>query len=264
MSVAQKYRMYIDETGNPSMKSMSESNRYLSLTGVVLNLNHESQDVSAGLTGFKQRYFDYDPDDPVILHRSEIHSCHGAFACLKSPAAMTSFNQDLLGLLRDWDYTVITAVIDKQAHKAQYGQWANEPYGYCMEVLTEKYVLWLKGHDRTGDVLAEARGGNEDAALKKAYSDWYASGTNYASADLYHQRLTSCELKLKQKGANIPGLQIADLVSQPSFRYGLWTRTHTPVPAGYERDTVDLLCNSKYNRRSDGAILGYGLKWLPK
>jgi len=262
MNAIPKYRMYIDETGTASMKCSTQSDRYLSLTGIILDRKYESSTVASDLTAFKRRYFDYDPDDPVILHRAEIHSCKGSFCGLKDQEARKSFNQDLLGLLMNWDYNVITAIIDKEAHKERYGKLANEPYKYCMEVLTEKYVLWLKKHDGTGDVIAESRGGNEDLALKRAYSTWYVSGTNYASADLCREHLTSCELKLKAKSTNVAGLQIADLVAQPSFRYGLWTRTRAEVP-GYLSKTIDILCESKYNRKWDGTIAGYGLKWLP-
>lgn len=263
MNPVPKYRMYIDETGTASMKCSTESDRYLSLTGVILDRNYASTIVASDLSAFKQRYFQYDPDNPVILHRADIHSCKGAFCGLKDQEVRDSFNRDLHVLLTDWDYTVITAIIDKQAHKEQYGSWANEPYGYCMEVLTEKYVLWLKNHDGTGDVQAESRGANEDLALKKAYFTWYDSGTSYASTDLYHQHLTSGQLKLQPKIMNVPGLQIADLVAQPSFRYGLWTRTQAAIP-DYLSKTVGVLHDSKYNRRWDGTITGYGLKWLPK
>ncbi|MBA4364793.1 MAG: hypothetical protein C0398_02155 [Coprothermobacter sp.] len=256
-------RMYIDECGSASMRNVSASNRYLSLTGVIVDSDYHRSTITPDLTAFKQRYWSLDDDDPVILHRCDMHSCTGQFAFLRDPGQRSVFNSDLLSLLSRWDYTVITATIDKQAHLSKYHSWAYEPYSYCVEVLTEKYVLWLHQRNRTGDVLAEARGGNEDMALKKAYSDWYVAGTRYADAGLCHERLSSRELKLKRKDANISGLQIADLVAQPSFRYGLALHNGTTASSTYERDVITLLCNSKYNRKRDGTIDGYDTKWLP-
>lgn len=257
------YRMYIDETGSATMRNVSASNRYLSLTGVIVDSDYHRSTITPDLTALKQRYWPFDDDDPVILHRCDIHSCTGQFAFLRDQGQRSAFDSDLLSLLARWNYTVITATIDKQAHLSKYHSWAYEPYGYCMEVLTEKYVLWLRQQDRTGDILAEARGGNEDMALKKAYSDWYTTGTRYADASLCHQQLSSGELKLKRKDANISGLQIADLVAQPSFRYGLALHNSTTISSSYERDVIALLCNSKYNRKWDSTIDGYGMKWLP-
>lgn len=257
------YRMYIDETGSATMRNISDSNRYLSLTGVIVDSEYHRSTITPDLTAFKQRYWPFDDDDPVVLHRCDIHSCKGQFAFLRDRGQRSPFDSDLLSLLSRWDYTVITATIDKQEHLSKYHSWACEPYGYCMEVLTEKYVLWLHQRNRTGDILAEARGGNEDMALKKAYSDWYATGTDYVRASLYHQQLSSNELKLKRKDANISGLQMADLVAQPSFKYCLATHNGATTSTGYEQDVIALLCRSKYNRKGDGTIAGYGTKWLP-
>jgi hypothetical protein len=39
-----KYRMYIDEVGNPDLKNSENSlHRFLSLTGVIANLKHVRQ-----------------------------------------------------------------------------------------------------------------------------------------------------------------------------------------------------------------------------
>lgn len=41
-----KYRLYVDEVGNADLKSSDNPNhRFLSLTGVILELNHVSQTV---------------------------------------------------------------------------------------------------------------------------------------------------------------------------------------------------------------------------
>jgi len=255
--------MYIDETGSATMRNLSEGNRYLSLTGVIVDSDYHRSTITPDLTAFKQRYWTLDDDDPVVLHRCDINSCSGQFAFLRDLDQRRVFDTDLLGLLSTWNYKVITAAIDKQAHWAKYHTWAQEPYSYCMEVLTEKYVLWLHQHGKTGDVLAEARGQREDTSLSHAYSTWYVTGTRFANVALRQEYLSSNSLKLKRKDANVSGLQVADLLATPSFRYGLWKRTGQGIPQGFTREAVRLLRESKYHRKWDGTIDGYGMKWLP-
>lgn len=63
--------------------------------------------------------------------------------------------------------------------------------------------------------MAESRGGTEDMELKKVYQELYEDGTQFLSAQSFQGVLTSRELKLKKKIANIAGLQMADLLAYP-------------------------------------------------
>ncbi len=54
--------------------------------------------------------------------------------------------------------------------------------------------------------MAESRGATEDRQLKSAYQDVYESGSlHHRNPDFYRRVLTSKELKLKNKQANIAG-----------------------------------------------------------
>lgn len=68
-----KYRLYIDEVGNPDLNASQDPNhRYLSLTGVILELGYVDATVFPALEGLKRKYFGSHPDEPVILHRKEL------------------------------------------------------------------------------------------------------------------------------------------------------------------------------------------------
>ncbi|HDY89666.1 MAG TPA: DUF3800 domain-containing protein [bacterium] len=68
-----KYRLYVDEVGNPDLESSDNPNhRFLSLTGIVFALDYVKSVVYHQLEGLKTKYFDYHPGEPVILHRKEI------------------------------------------------------------------------------------------------------------------------------------------------------------------------------------------------
>ena len=53
-----KYRIYIDEVGNNDLKSSDNPNhRYLSLTGLIFELNYVKDMVTPTLEKLKQKYF---------------------------------------------------------------------------------------------------------------------------------------------------------------------------------------------------------------
>jgi hypothetical protein len=55
-----KYRMYIDEVGNASMTASPDpSNRYLSLTGIIMGLDYVDDVVASEMESLKRRYFSY-------------------------------------------------------------------------------------------------------------------------------------------------------------------------------------------------------------
>ncbi len=115
-----KYRMYVDEVGNSDLGASQDPNhRYLSLTGVILELGYVEEVVFPAIEQLKRVYFSSHPDDPVILHRKELVNKKPPFECLLIPDTEQAFNRDLLALLQRLDYVVVTAVIDKLEHQHQ-------------------------------------------------------------------------------------------------------------------------------------------------
>ena len=212
-----KYRMYIDETGNTDLNHTDDPNhRFLSLTGVIVDLGHIRETVHPEMEALKVRYFDSHPDEPVIFHRKEMVNRKRPFANLRDMRVEYAFNQDLLKCLREWEYRVVTVCLDKKNHVETYGAWVRDPYHYCMAILLERFNFWLNRRRSKGDVMAESRGGGDDRRLKKAFLDIWESGTNYVAREQFQRTLTSKNLKIKPKAANISGLQLADLIANPS------------------------------------------------
>src|SRR5260370_18044347 len=81
--------------------------------------------------------------------------------------------------------------------------------------MLDRYVSWLNSSNAQGDVLAESRGGEEDLQLKEAYKRVYESGTLLRNREQYQRALTSKDIKLERKRANIAGLQTADVLAYP-------------------------------------------------
>ncbi|MBN1804575.1 MAG: DUF3800 domain-containing protein [Sedimentisphaerales bacterium] len=212
-----KYRMYVDEVGNPDLESSSNPlHRFLSLTGVIIGLQYVSKVLYPQMEKLKSDYFGSHPDDPVILHRKEVINAKHPFEALRDTETRSNFDKDLLKLLADWEYTVISVCLDKKSHKETYQVWRYDPYHYCLTMLLERFTFFLEQHETKGDVMAESRGGKEDTRLKKSFSRLQQEGTEYMKPKRFQSVHTSKQLKVKPKANNISGLQLADLIAYPS------------------------------------------------
>jgi hypothetical protein len=212
-----KYRIYIDEVGNPDLESSDNPNhRFLSLTGVILELDYVKNSLHPQMEALKAKYFDYHPDEPMVFHRKEMVNALDPFRNLIRKEIREKFDDDFLRLLRIWQYVVITVCLDKRKHKETYTTWRYDPYHYCLAILLERYVLFLERNNICGDAMAESRGGKADRRLKDSFRRLWEQGTDYIEAKRFQAAFTSCQLKVKPKANNIAGLQLADLIAHPS------------------------------------------------
>ena len=259
-----KYRMYVDEVGNPDLDSSIDPNhRFLCLAGVIFDLDYVMRVLSPDIENLKTKYFGSHPDDPVILHRKELLYSKPPFSSLKDPELKERFNKELLAKLRIWDYNVIVVIIDKREHAEKYSTWRYDPYHYCQEVLIERYRLFLDIKKAKGDIMFESRGSKEDMRLKKSFRTIMESGTHNLSAEDLQKHFTSLELKVKSKQANIAGLQVADLIAHPARRWGFKTIFNMPDPSNTFGDQVIEILTSEKFFRYNGVISSYGVKKLP-
>lgn len=255
-----KFRLYIDEVGNLDLKNSDNLNhRFLSLTGVIVDIVHVQERMHPDMEALKDRYFGSHPDDPVILHRKEIVNRRYPFQALNDPAIESAFNKDLLDLFRAWEYRVITVCLDKKRHSETYLTWRYDPYHYCLAILLERFNFWLNRQNSQGDLMAESRGGKEDMRLKKSFHWLWDKGTDFLEPARFQKSLTSRELKVRPKTANIAGLQLADLIAQPSRceildEQGLLGRPLAP----FSRQIIEIL-KDKYDQER-GKM--YGKKFL--
>ncbi len=248
--------MYVDEVGNSDLDSSSNPlHRFLSLTGVIIDLNYVSKTLYPEMEKLKAEFFNSHPDDPIILHRKEILNGKHPFEVLRDEKIRKKFDKNILKYLSNWEYTVISVCLDKKSHKETYQIWRFDPYHYCLALLLERYMFFLDQHHAKGDVMAESRGGKEDMRLKKSFLNLWNEGTEYISPQRLHNVLTSKQLKVKPKANNISGLQLADLIAHPSRNEilddeGLLDR---PLPP-FGTKVIDILQHKYY--RHDGKIFG--------
>ena len=223
-----QYRIYVDEVGNSSLKRPHiYENRFLSLTGVIVDLDYARDLIASEIGEMKQQYFDMRPDQTEPLHRTKLVRAKHPFQALKDPEVREHFDNTLLSCLQNWDYRVISVCLDKHTY-IQVCPHINhdpyhycltvlhDPYHYCLTVLMEHYADWLMNHHAQGDVMVEARGRNEDRELNKHFRSLFEHGTETNPEERFQATLTSREIKVNGKRANDIGLQFADLLAYPS------------------------------------------------
>ena len=256
-----KYRLYIDETGTAAYKEQ-ESERYLTLTGVIMK-DTEIIRLKILLDDFKYTYIpNYDTDSGELfnLHRTDMVNCKGCFSFLKNESLRTQFDDALLSLLNNMDFTIISATFDKIAISRKYGIFRKHPYTYLLDILFTRYIYFLDNENARGDILIESRNKTDDNELKNLYRDFYHNGNHYISSRRVQSRFTSSELKLKRKEKNIGGLQIADLVSKQTQ---LTTLKHYGIPLNYPLHDfgikLEQIIYPKIRKHPNGKLKGYGL-----
>ena len=251
-----KYRMYVDEVGNPDVESSNNPlHRFLSLTGVIIDLTHIRETIHPQMEELKFNYFDSHPDDPVIFHRKELVNAKHPFEVLRDSKTHKNFDNDLLNLLRNWEYTVISVCLDKKVHKETYQVWRYDPYHYCLALLLERFTFFLEQLDVVGDVMAESRGGKEDNRLKDSFLKLWKEGTEYLSPERFQSVLTSKQLKVKPKSNNVSGLQIADLIAHPSRNEILKENGLLDRPLAPFAEKIIIILHGKYYQHQ-GRIFG--------
>jgi len=259
-----RYRLYIDESGDHTYGKLEDpARRYLCLLGLFVEVETYRDSFQPAFEKLKQTHFPHNPDEPVIMHRAEIINKRGPFGRLKDQQNTQLFNADLLKFLSQQDYYLVGMVIDKKTHIERYGSAAYHPYHFCLAALLERYCGFLNHYNAQGDVMAESRGGSEDMKLKEAYHGLYTAGTYYRSKDFFQRALTSVQIKLKPKSANIAGLQVADLLAYPVKQEILIERNQISDVGDVFSKEICRAIAFKYNRHDyTGQLYGYGKVFL--
>ncbi len=261
-----RYRLYVDESGDHVYRATNETaHRYLCLLGCWFQ-NPAYLQFHESIESLKQHHFHHHPDNPIILHREDIINRRRVFKVLQDDEKRFKFDTDLLDMIEAADFRVVAVVIDKAALRDAYGQSAPHPYHLGLGFLLQRFAGYLNQVNRVGDVVAEARGGKEDALLKDSYAHIYAHGTwGVTSTHFFQSALSSRQLKLHQKKANIAGLQLADLIAHPAKQWVLRNHSLSEGASAPFAQRLMRIVEDKFNRHLYNSKLeGYGYVLYPK
>jgi hypothetical protein len=216
------------------------------------------------LEHFKQEHIPHNPDEPIIIHREDIINRRRSFWRLRQLEKRGAFDEGLLALISQARFRVVAVVIDKRTLQERYPVPAH-PYHLALGFLLQRYCGYLNHVNRCGDVLAESRGGREDRLLRDSYARVYQRGVWVTRAEFFQQALTSGQLKIKPKSANIAGLQLADVLGHPVRQAILREKGHLEDTAPPFAARLLEIVDSKFNRHLyDGRVWGYGKVFFPE
>lgn len=259
------FRLYLDEVGHDQLGNVHRDNhRYLSISATILNLTEVGNVLIPAMSEIKRLVFPEDPDENIHFHRTDIVGKKGIFGKLNEEDRREVFDAQIMNLIRDVDYTVLTVFIDKlRMTEMRYWQ-QRHPYNYLMEIVVEKYVQFLERQDDIGDIMPEARQGKSDIALQEAFTSVKGNGSRFVNAERMASRIRADKLKFRTKKENIAGLQLCDLIAHPSHMYVRTRLRHDVNQRGFAIGVRDILCASKYDRSPRGGVIdGYGIKTCP-
>jgi len=261
-----RYRLYLDESGDHVFRETTETaHRFLCLLGCWFQ-NPDYIQFHETLESFKVRHLHHHPDNPVILHREDMINARNAFKILQDEKKRKQFHADLLDIIQSANFRVVAVVIDKASLRTSYGESAAHPYHLGLGFLLQRYAGYLNHINRVGDVMAEARGGVEDLLLKESYTRVYEHGIwGITSAGYFQSALSSRQIKLSGKKANISGVQLADLLGHPTK---MWALMHYDLigdePAPFAKRLMKIV-EHKFNRQLyKNKLEGYGIVLYPK
>ncbi len=211
MEHSSDYIIFADESGDHGLATMNRDYPIFVLSCCVFEKSAYVERVCPALQKFKLRWWLH---DAVILHSSQIKRHEPPFSFLASVATREKFMEDLAAVLRAIPFTLFATAIDKVQLKEQHACSIN-PYDLALARCVEQMFEFLRTRgqaDQQTSILIEKRGKSEDKQLRAAFNriceDPSLPG---ASAAL--------SIELVDKKANLPGLQIADLVSTPIGRH---------------------------------------------
>jgi|SRR4051794_7402055 len=204
--------VFIDEAGDHSLDPVDKDFPVFVLVFVLCDQNDYTDVLLPSFTRFKVQHLGH---DGVILHSRDIRKAVGDFAFLQVTARRETFYRELNELMAQAIFQLIAIAIRKQSHKERYGKACRNPYELALEFGMERLKSYL---DEVGQkqvtLLAEARGKNEDNALRLAFLQLLKQGSYY-----HDFKSIDFDLKFVSKRANVLGHQIADLCAYPIARH---------------------------------------------
>jgi hypothetical protein len=261
----QRYRMFIDDTGNvDSGASNHPQRRFASITGVILEWDYLHLRFDPGFSRLKQRHFGLTPGGtPPVLHLRRLKKAEGPFRVLADGAKRKAWEEDCFSMYVRAQYSVVTVSVDKIAFYNKHPAWQGDVYELLVGNAIERFFYFLRNRNGVGDVMAEAVNGDADEVLKALYSRFYENGTQHIPAKLLQPVLTSKEIKIKPKNANISGLQLADLLASTCFSHCRRIYAGGPTFDLFAMRVAELIEVQKFYRDRNGDPHRYGRVWRP-
>jgi hypothetical protein len=210
-----RFIAFFDECGDHSLTKIDKDFPLFLLSTIIVERQAYAQTIIPALASFKLRYFAH---EGINLHSREIRKADGPFSILQNAAVRQRFLGDLSALMTQLPFTLFITAVHKTTYAQRYGATAKNPYDVALEYSFERILHFLEEQNENQlPVIAEARGLQEDNALRAGFHRLMTQGTFYNKAERF-QKLV-CPISFRRKQDNIAGIQVADLCAHPTARH---------------------------------------------
>lgn len=212
-----RFIAFFDECGDHSLTRIDKDFPLFLLCTVVVERKAYAQQIIPAMAAFKLRYFAH---EGINLHSRDIRKADGPFSILQNAAVRAQFLTEITGMMAALPFTLFITAIQKNGYATRYGDGAKNPYDVALEYSFERVLHFMEAQGEANlPVIAEARGRQEDDALRASFYRLMTKGTYYQNAARF-QKLT-CPISFRRKQDNICGIQLADLCAHPTARHVL-------------------------------------------
>jgi hypothetical protein len=210
-----RFIAFFDECGDHSLTKIDKDFPLFLLCTVVVERQAYAQQVIPAMAEFKLRYFAH---EGINLHSREIRKAEGPFTMLQNAVVRQSFLSEMSKLIAALPLTLFITAIHKASYTQRYGVGAKNPYDLALEYSFERILHFLEVNGETElPVIAEARGRQEDDALRASFYRLMTQGTYYNKAERFQNLV--CPISFRRKQDNICGIQLADICAHPTARH---------------------------------------------
>lgn len=245
MSSFSDYLVFVDESGDHGLASIDPDYPVFVLAFCIVMKNDYKHYIVPELNKFKVKHLGSKKE---VLHERHIRKAIKPFNFLLVPELRESFFNDLNRLMIKCPVELIASVIRKTELFDRY-IFPENPYDLALAFGLERIFLHLHSlgcKPGKTNIMFESRGEKEDDNLELEFR-------RVCERNATNQTLPFTFLK-EGKGANIPGLQLADLVARPIGRSIL---DPSQPNRAYE------ILEKKFIRSPGGNTIGWGLKIFP-
>ncbi len=245
-----KYYFSHEETGDHGLNFIDKNFPLFLLCGCLIREDHLNN-IESKLNTLKHKYF---KTDKVVLVSRKIRKCEGAFQVLFDLDLKAEFYDELNSILKESEYILIGAGINKEEHIKRYGKAADDPYSLALSFVIERLVFCLDriDSDLPVNILVEERGRKEDQQLLAHFNATMDMGTYFVTSERLKNKITKFGFYSKRE--NIIGLQVSDLCAYPMARNILCPEEpYQPFE----------IIKEKIYRNHKGEYDGWGLKVFP-
>lgn len=212
----ERYYLFLDECGDPSLSTFNPSFPIFTLCGVIIS-EEGLKKIEGDICELKR---DLWGEKRVILHSRDIRKCEKGFEVLFDLDVKARFYERLNRIMSSDGYTIIVCSILKESYIRRYGK-LNDVYALSLSFIMERAVFYLddisNGKEIYLKTIIEKRGKKEDKALAAYYDALLSKGTYWVTAQRIKNYFKSFEMRMKKD--DVIGLQIADLVAYPITRH---------------------------------------------